>query len=64
MKHTRTRKTKYYLESGMIKRTLTRSFDTLEAAEKFASGKVVIDIYRFRNRFRVEWIKTIQLEEV
>ena len=40
-------------------RTLSRSFQTLEAAQKFAEGKQVIDIYRNKGRFVVEWIKII-----
>lgn len=57
-------KTRYYIESGMKKRVLTRSFDTLEKAEKFACGKTVLDIYKINNRFKVEWVKTITLDEV
>lgn len=40
-----------------ITRTLTRSFDTLEAAQKFAEGKKVMDIFRKNGRFTVEWLK-------
>ena len=36
-------------------RELSRSFDTLEAAQKFAEGKRVIDIYRAGGKFKVEW---------
>ena len=36
-------------------RTLSRSFDTLEAAQKFAEGKKVVDIYRAGGKFKVEW---------
>ena len=36
-------------------RTLSRSFDTLEAAQKFAEGKRVTDIYRAGGKFKVEW---------
>lgn len=43
----------YYIE-----RTLTRSFQTLEAAQKFAEGKNVKDIYRRNGKFVVEWVKT------
>ena len=55
------RKTKrgFTWERGYYKeRTLTRSFDTLDAAQKFAEGKDVRDIYRNRGRFTVEWVKT------
>ena len=40
------------------KRTLTRSFETLEAANAFANGKDVRDIYRNKGRYVVEWVKT------
>ena len=40
-------------------RTLTRSFPTLEAAQKFADGKNVRDIYRAKGKYVVEWVKTI-----
>jgi hypothetical protein len=40
-------------------RTLTRSFPTLEAAQKFAAGKDVRDIYRKKGKFVVEWVKHI-----
>ena len=36
-------------------RTLSRSFDTLEAAQKFAEGTRVTDIYRANGKFKVEW---------
>ena len=39
--------------------TLSRSFVTLEAAQKFAEGKQTIGIYRNKGRFVVEWIKII-----
>lgn len=42
------------------RRKLTRSFDTLEAAQKFAEGKIVLDIYRANGRFKVEWLKETQ----
>lgn len=35
----------------------TRCFDTLEAAQKFAKGKDVLDIYRAKGKFCVEWVK-------
>ena len=40
-------------------RTLTRSFQTLEAAQKFADGKDVRDIFRKDGKFVVEWVKRI-----
>ena len=40
-------------------RVLTRSFETLEAANKFADEKNVLDIYRKNGKFVVEWLKVI-----
>ena len=45
----------YYIE-----RVLTRSFPTLEAAQKFADGKNVLDIFRKNGKYVVEWVKTIE----
>lgn len=42
------------------KRTLSRSFDKLEEANKFAEGKTVTDIYRANGRYRVEYIKIVK----
>ena len=42
--------------------TLSRSFDTLEEANKFAEGKQVTDIYRAAGRFKVEWLKTTEVK--
>ena len=42
--------------------TLHRSFDTLEAAQRFAHGKDVVDIYRSKGRFKVEYYKTKRVE--
>ena len=41
-----------------MRRELTRSFDTLEAAQKFAEDKADTDIYKSRGRFVVKWVKT------
>lgn len=38
-------------------RRLSRSFDTLEEATAFAEGKVVVDIYKSKGRYKVEWLK-------
>ncbi len=45
--------------------TLHRSFDTLEAAERFAQGKDVVDIYRAKGRFKVKYhkIKRVDYDE-
>lgn len=56
------RKTSYkhdWSRGFYIERTLTRSFETLEAANKFADGKNVLDIYRNKGKFVVEWLKVI-----
>lgn len=46
-------------EHGATKaRILHRSFASLDAAERFAKGKDVKDIYKSAGKFRVEWIKT------
>lgn len=58
----RINKTGYYSGWGEIphkRRELSRSFDTLEAAQKFAEGKQVSDIYRKHGKFTVVWIKTV-----
>lgn len=50
-------------EKGYYKlRELSRSFDTLEEAERFAQGKNIIDIYRSKGRYKVAWIKEIAME--
>ena len=61
----RINKTGYYDGWGIIphkKRELSRSFDTLEAAQKFAEGKQVQDIYRASGRYKVVWIKTVAIK--
>ena len=42
---------------------LSRSFDTLEDAQKFANGKTCVDIYKSKGRYRVEWLKATATEE-
>ena len=44
------------------RRELSRSFDTLEAAERFAEGKQVTDIYRKHGKFTVVWIKKVAID--
>ena len=51
-------------------RILSRSFPTLEEAERFAKGEhpgcirwEVIDIYKSKGRYKVEWIKVIDNNE-
>ena len=47
-------------ESGYTKvRRLTRSFETLDEAKRFAEGKQDVDIFRSKGRFVVKWIKVI-----
>ena len=58
--HYYTHKTTWFVDDDgrhKIRRVLTRSFDTLEEAERFAEGKDVRDIFRSKGRFKVEWIK-------
>ena len=43
-------------------RTLTRSFDTLEDANKFSEGKAVRDIFTKNGRFVVEWVKVTKVD--
>ena len=42
-----------------IERKLTRSFDTLEQAQKFAENKRNADIFRSKGRYTVEWLKVV-----
>ena len=44
-------------------RDLSRSFDTLEAAQKFVEGKNVFDICKSHGRFKVIWYKTATINE-
>lgn len=44
-------------------RRLSRSFDTLDEAQRFAEGKRVTDIYRKHGRYTVEWIKGTTLRD-
>ena len=44
------------LDFHFEQRTFHRSFDTLEAAQKFAEGKDVREIYRSKGRYKVEWV--------
>ena len=50
-------------EGHYVKRTLSRSFDTLEAAQKFAENKDAEDIFRSKGRFVVRWVKTTHLQD-
>lgn len=43
-------------------RIMHRSFPTLAAAQKFAEGKEVDDIYRAKGRFVVEYRKTVRVD--
>lgn len=44
-------------ENGYTKcRRLSRSFDTLEEAKHFSTGKQNADIYKSKGRYKVEWI--------
>ena len=51
-------------ENGYTKlRILSRSFDTLEEAIKFAEEKQTVDIYKSKGRYKVEWLKIIDNNE-
>ena len=51
-------------ENGFYKiRTLSRSFDTYEEAQAFATGKEVLDIYRSKGKYKVEWLKTAKIDD-
>lgn len=62
----RMRKSAVYsdLENGTRRiRELSRSFDTLADAQKFADGKSVVDIIITKNgKYKVIWVKTIHLD--
>lgn len=45
-------------DGSTIVRRLSRSFDTIGEATKFAEGKEIVDIYKSKGRYKVEWIKT------
>lgn len=58
-------KTKYKFnwKNGAYKeKTLSRSFDTLEEANKFADGKDVVDVYKSKGKIKVEWKKTTSID--
>jgi hypothetical protein len=63
----RINKTSYYFNwaDGHYKvRELTRSFDTLEEAQKFAENrKEYHDIYISKGKYKVVWLKTVAIEE-
>lgn len=49
---------KFDWSEGYVKtRILSRSFETLQEAEKFAQGKDIMDIYISKGKYKVEWIK-------
>ena len=50
------------IDHHIEQRTLSRSFDTLEEAQKFAEGKAVTDIYKSKGRFKVEWEKVKRVD--
>lgn len=62
----RINKTGHYSGWGEIphkRRELSRSFDTLEAAQKFAEGKEGTDIFKAHGRYKVSWIKTVVIKD-
>lgn len=51
-------------EKGYFKlRELTRSFDTLEEAKRFADGKNDTDIFISNGRYKVKWVKEVVVDE-
>ena len=49
-------------ENGYTKhRRLSRSFSTLEEAQRFAEGKQNTEIYRSKGLYKVEWVKETQI---
>ena len=52
-----------WVNGYIIRRRLSRSFETLEEAEGFAKGKDVVDIYMSKGLYKVEWAKTIRIIE-
>ena len=44
-------------DGDYIEKVLSKSFTTLEQAKEFAENKDVVDIYRFKGKYRVEWKK-------
>lgn len=62
----RMRKTSYshrFGEPWKKTRLLSRSFDTLEEATRFAEGKKITDIYKSKGRYKVEWLKVEYIYE-
>ena len=50
-------------ERGHTKRRiLSRSFDTVEDARRFADGKLNTEIYVSKGRYKVEWTKVTEDE--
>lgn len=45
------------------RRRLSRSFKSLEDAQKFADGKKNTEIYKSKGMFKVEWTKIIDINE-
>lgn len=55
--------TTFSWERGAEKiRRLTRSFDTLSEAERFAANKLNSEIYKSRGKYVVAWTKIINLD--
>ena len=56
--------TRFTWEDGYQKRRfLSRSFKTLEDAEKFAEGKLNVDIYKSKGLYKVSWLKITSLND-
>ena len=63
----RINKTGHYGGCGGVapynRRELSRSFDTLEAAQRFAKGKEGTDVFKAHGRYKVTWIKTVTVTD-
>ena len=63
----RINKTAYYGGCNGVapykRRELSRSFNTLESAQKFAEGKDGTDIFRANGKYKVTWIKTVDIKD-
>ena len=58
-------KTTYWFDwvnGDQIRRRLSRSFDSLEDAQRFAKNKLNAEIYKSKGRYKVEWLKIIDNE--
>ena len=43
-------------------RELSKSFDTIDEARRFADGKNVLDIYVSKGKYKVTWLKEVKID--